>query len=407
MGNVKLCMAILLSIAAMASAVEVISIDINNYNNDVATTEEAAVPGATEWVVYYGGWGVPIGSPRSADLAEPGTVQPSTYAEQVWIGDPGGHDYPGSGDTLLGDGFQSSTPSPTLTGSDPNLAFLGVDLGAGDGDHAYGGVFDLYVYGNSAGQFALADVNDTVFAGPVAVTGTTSGFVEGENYVKFTGVSIADPNSVRLVYSNVLNGIQLVSTKDTPKVINPDSSDPNDYTITASVWDVAHDTNGRPDETDYGFGSYYGPDTFGDWAAVLDTGDAMEYDISIDSLAQGQYNLTIDMDTTYGETTLNLFLDGVAVGSLTGPAGGPVTVGPLPINLFQGMHTLRWESTGYYGGNIGDIVLNYVGDITLNDCADVYSYGLQLSGDINGDCRVNMDDLLLIVSEWTSDYNPF
>ena len=54
MGNVKLCMAILLSIAAMASAVEVISIDINNYNNDVATTEEAAVPGATEWVVYYG-----------------------------------------------------------------------------------------------------------------------------------------------------------------------------------------------------------------------------------------------------------------------------------------------------------------------------------------------------------------
>ena len=71
------------------------------------------------------------------------------------------------------------------------------------------------------------------------------------------------------------------------------------------------------------------------------------------------------------------------------------------------MHTLRWESTGYYGGNIGDIVLNYVGDITLNDCADVYSYGLQLSGDINGDCRVNMDDLLLIVSEWTSDYNPF
>ncbi len=421
MGNVKLFMAILLSIATMASGVEVISIDINNYGNDVAYIGEAAVSGATEWVVYYGGWGTPVGSPRSADLAEakvhypeadpPDPYPSSTYAEQVWLGDPGGHGYPGSGDTLLGDGFQSNTPSPTSLSTDPNIAFIGLDLFSGDqvGDDAYGGTFDMYVYGNSAGTFTLtnADPNGMVVIASGSVTGTTSGFVEGENYVVFSGVSIADPNSALLWYSNELNGIQLVSTKQTPKVINPDSVDPNDYTITISDWDVAFDTNGRPDETNYGFGSYYGPDFYPGSVGILDTGDAMEYDVSIDAAAQGQYNLTIFMDTTYGATTLNFFLDGIPIGSLTGSAIGPETVGPLSFNLFTGMHTLKWQSTGYQGANLGNIVLNYVGPIILNDCADVYTYGLQLGGDITGDCRVDISDLALIVAEWTNDYNPF
>ncbi|MCK5173314.1 MAG: hypothetical protein KAR47_07975, partial [Planctomycetes bacterium] len=97
---------LLMGIAPMALAVEVISVDINNFTNDTVYAGEAAVPGATQWVAYYGDWGIPLGSPRSADLADTVTVQPSTYAEQVWLGDPGDHGYiSGVGDGLLDDGF--------------------------------------------------------------------------------------------------------------------------------------------------------------------------------------------------------------------------------------------------------------------------------------------------------------
>ena len=408
MVNGKIFMSILLSIAMTALSVEVISIDINDFGNDAAYSEVAAVPDAVEWVAYSGGWGTPVGSPRSANLAQMGTIQPSTYAEQVWLGDRGGHDYiSGSGSGLLDDGFVSFTPSVVPTEADPNLAFIGLDMFGDAGDLAYGGVFDLYIYGNSAGTYTLKGANNEIIAGPVAITGTTSGLVEGENYVLFENLNVANPDSLIIYYSNELCGIQLVSTKDTPKIIIPDSSDPNDYKILSPAWDVAYDTNARDDEDSYGFGSYYGPDSFGNMVGILYDNDSMDYDFVIEESAQGKYNLTVDMDTTYGETTINLFLDGKPLGSLTGSKEKLETVGPLPINLFTGLHTLRWQSAGYYGGNVGDIVFNFVGGISLHDCEDVYRFGLEPAGDLNGDCRVDMDDLAMLISEWLSDYNPF
>ena len=399
---------LVLGLVTIAPAAHVISIDINNYGNGTAYSGEAAVPGATTWKAYYGGWGVAIGSPRSAGLTSYDNelktfpVKASTYAAQVWVGDRGSHGYiTGTGTGLLDDGFAKNSAG------DPNLAFIGLDMFGDAVRHVYGGNFDLYVYGNSAGAFYLTDANNITIAGPLAVTGTVSGFVEGQNYVVFRGVDIANPDSVLLCYTNELNAIQLVSTKPTPKVINPNSSDPNDYTIQSMAWDVAFDTNGRDDETDYGFGSYYGPDTYPGWVGCLDTNDAMEYDISISPSVQGRYNVTIQMDTTYGATTLDLFLDGILVGQMVGSATGPETVGPLPVNLFAGVRTLKWQSQGYYGGNVGTMTLTFQGAITLNNCADVYTYGLQPAGDINGDCRVDLADLAFICAEWASDYNPF
>lgn len=401
---------ICLGLTGILRAAEVISIDINNYGNDTAYSSEAAVPGATEWVVYYGGWGVSAGSPRTDNLAEARAYDPdnedpypqSTYAAQVWLGDPGGHDYiSGAGNGLLDDGFAKS-PSA----SDPNIAFIGSDLFSAAGDSAYGGTFDVYVYGDSAGDFYLTslasdpNLGDVVIASG-SVTGTTSGFVEGENYVVFEDVTIARPSSVRLWYTNELNAIQLVSTKE-PFVVNSTATDPNDYTIDSTAWDAAFDTNTREDEDGrYGFGSFYGPDSYPGWVGLLFTGDWMLYDLVVNPADQGQYELFVDIAGDYtGE--IDLFLDDNPVGTLD-----ETSTDPILINLFAGMHTLRWESTDYHGDNIGGISLVYVGGITLNNCEDVYTYGENLAGDINRDCRVNLEDLVLILDEWTNNYNPF
>lgn len=403
---------LVVGIAALASAGEVISIDINNYGNDVAYSGQAAVSGATEWVVYYGGWGKPAGSPRSSNLAEARTYDPenndpypgSIYAEQVWLGDYGGHDYiTGAGGGLLDDGFVKAA-----VGGDPNIVFIGSDIFSGIGDHAYGGTFDMYVYGNSAGDFYLttapadpnSDPNDLYIIASGSVTGTTSGFVEGENYVVFENIPIARPDSVRLWYTNELNAIQLVSTKQTPKqIIN--SGDPNDYTLTASEWDVAYDKNDREGEA-----TFYGPDTFGPEVGYNSPDEYMEYDIAVDAAGQGQYDLTIAMYDPWGATGVDIYLDGVLLGSLAESTADWEVTGPLTINLFEGTHTIKWVFLSGYG-NISDMVFNFVGPITLNTCEDVYTYGLQPAGDINRDCRVNMDDLILIAAEWASDYNPF
>ena len=94
-------------IVQAASAVEVISIDINNYDNDLAYQGQGAYAGGGDWIAYYGGWGIAVGSQRSANLVNQGDgAAAGTYAEQVWIGDAGGHGYiTGEGTGLLDDGF--------------------------------------------------------------------------------------------------------------------------------------------------------------------------------------------------------------------------------------------------------------------------------------------------------------
>lgn len=402
MGKRKVLLAILMvtALVAVTSADEVISIDINNYGNDIAFSGEAAVPGAATWIAYEGGWGVPMGSPRSSGLAEVGQIKASTYAAQVWVADAGNHGYvTGSGTGLLDDGFVKNTAQ------DPNLAFIGADLfGDVTGQNfAYGGTFDVYVYGDSAGTFTLVDANNVSIVPAELVTGTVSGFVEGQNYVVFENIEIASPNSVRILYSNELNALQLVK-KSTPKAIIRDTAttDPNDYTVNAPNYSVAHDTNGRDDEIDYGVGTYYGPDLGDDQVYMLDTDDWMEYDILIDAANQGQYNLFVDLTGDY-ETTLELYLDGNFLGTVT---GANTRIGPVALNLFTGTHVVKWRSTGMHGGNVDDVVFDYLGAIVLQDCADIYTYGLNLAGDLTGDCRVNLDDLALIADEWTANYNP-
>lgn len=403
MRNLKLFMGIsmLMGIVSVASAVEVISIDINNFNNGTAYTGEAAVPGATDWIAFNGGWGVPMGSPRSADLRYLSDANdiPGTYAEQVWFGDPGGHGYfSGTGDGLLDDGFVNDGSSSP---ADPEVAFIDGFPGA------YGGTFDVYIYSNSEGTFTLKDDPGDpnfpagVVIGTASTTGTTSGFVEGENYVLFPNVSIADPNQITLVYSNELAGIQLVSTKATPVSIVA-SSDPNDNLIDARNYDVAYDTNDRTTEI-----TRYGPD-LGDVVYYLNTGEYMEYDISVDAANEGQYSIAAGVGTQYGPANLSLYLDGVLHNTLTYIQTGDDSVNATnaaTVNLFEGNHTLKWAAeTSQVYFNVVDLRISHLGGISVADCAELQKYPDQiLIADINNDCRVDLDDLLLLVAEWTEN----
>ncbi|MBN1125107.1 MAG: hypothetical protein JXA82_08870 [Sedimentisphaerales bacterium] len=403
----KLVMNLLLCLALVGwtSAVEVINIDINGYGDDTAYVGEGAyLDGGTEWIAYYGGWGVALGSQRTANLINQGTINPSypdqpgqgfagTYAEQVWIGDDGlGHDY-SDGSALLDDGFVNITGAGGL--NDPNIAFFG--------QGAYGGTFDMYVYGNSAGTFTIADGNDIIDSN--SVTGTVSGFVEGQNYVIFRNVPLGNPNMIRLYYTNEINGIQLVSTKE-PFAILP-STDPNNNMIDARNYDEAFDTNARGSVTEPET-TYYGPD-IGTYVHYLDTGEYMEYDITVDS-AQGQYNLTADFVTYWGAAELRVYLDGILLGTLTQThhdQDGSVyrSVESLPVNLFEGDHTLRWENTELYF-DVVSLQFEYVKEITLDTCSDVYLYGLEPAGDVNEDCIVDIQDLAEMAAVWTVNYDP-
>ena len=410
MGKMRVWITVLIiAMAAAAPAVEVISIDINNYGNEIAYSGEAAVSGASQWIAYYGGWGVPAGSPRSANLAKTGTIQASTYAEQVWIGDPGGHSYvTGASSGLLDDGFVSNTPSPTFTGNDPNISFIGLDLFGDAGlSHAYKGTFDVYLYGNSAGSFKLTDANSVspriIAAGAVTGTVTPGVFELGKNYVVFENISIADPNSVRLWYSNELNGIQLVGKK------MPVQIQKTGTVISAVNYTAAYDTNSRDGEP-----TRYGPDTgytagIGSYVSYLAPGEYMDYDITVDLENMGQYSLTAGVVTASGSASMQIFIDGVLLGAVTCPqyADGMIyETTARTINLFPGSHTITWKTPTIRYNNIVDLRLNYSGPVVMSNCAQVRTYGFNYPGDLTGDCRVDMQDLALIIENWANCYDP-
>ncbi|HOT73634.1 MAG TPA: hypothetical protein PLX18_10530 [Anaerohalosphaeraceae bacterium] len=384
-----------LAAAGTAFAVEVINIDFNSYGNDTAYQGEGVFPGRTDWIAFYGGWGVPVGSQRSSNLVKQGQgAAPSTYAAQVWIGDDGlGHGYiAGSGSGLMDDGFVNTIHLGGL--SDPNIAFMG--------EGAYGGNFDLIVYGSEAGTFTLADSNDIILGTASVSGGVSEGFVEGGNYVVFENVPLGNPNMIRLYYTNVINGLQLVSTKR-PFVISP-SSDPNDNTIDARNYDVAFDTNGRGGEI-----TFYGPD-LGNYVHYLDTGEYMIYDLFVPEDAQGKYLLSADFVTLWGAAGLNMYLDGKFLGTLTQAQHQEDpkvyhSLEELPVNLFAGPHDLKWANTELYF-DVVRLQLVYVGPISLDNCEDVYLYELEPAGDLNRDCRVDLADLAEMVNSWLVDYNP-
>jgi len=53
-----------LAAAGTAFAVEVINIDFNSYGNDTAYSGAGVFPERTDWIAFYGGWGIPAGSQR-------------------------------------------------------------------------------------------------------------------------------------------------------------------------------------------------------------------------------------------------------------------------------------------------------------------------------------------------------
>lgn len=406
MGKLKFLMIIFLVVvfSGIACAVEVINIDLNGYGDTNAYVGTAGYDdGINEWQVYYGTWGLPMGSPRSSGLTyqnDPNTP-PGIYAAQIWIGDPGAnHDYL-AGTALLDDGFVKSAGAT----ADPTINLIG-------GEGAYGGTYDIYVYGNSAGSFTLTDsgtLNETK-----SVTGTVSGFVETENYVVFTDITVGAAGDVVLTYTNELNGLQLVSTKQ-PFVILGHTTDPNDLIIDAREYDVAYDTNGRDGEI-----SLYGPD-LGNAVHYLDGGEYMEYDITVDAANKGQYEISADVVIYWGAASHGLYLDGNMQGTLAledpsgnygedeggNPIGNPDVqeTNKLLINLTEGTHIIKW-TTGLAYNDIYSLNLDYFGPLVINDCDDVFKFGLNYPGDVNGDCRVNLEDVVVMAADWTRCNDP-
>ena len=191
-------------------AVEVINVDFNvdkdanDYTGKGAFDTGKAVydDGASRWLVFepnmtirrtsLPGWGIPIGSPRSSHLGDSNDPNnPAIYARQVWIGDRGvgrvayrDANYPSPG--LMNDGFQR-------TSGEPNIFLWGKD--------AYTGTYDIYVYGNGAGDINVVKYNAEKAVweyNTVTLTGSVpyGQFVQGGNYAKFTEVNILDSNCV-------------------------------------------------------------------------------------------------------------------------------------------------------------------------------------------------------------------
>lgn len=374
----------------VALAAEVISVDLNGYNDNNPYIGNGAYDvGNRTWTVYYGGWGKPVGSPRSSQLADYNDPnEPGIYAAQVWIGDPGtGHGYK-SGSGLMDDGFVASP------GKEPNIALFGQD--------AYTGTFDIYVYGANAGDFTVKSptYNSTKHVSGVAPPG---GFAEGGNYVVFPAVLIDDSNTVLLSYTNMLNGLQLIKLKQ-PVAIQDGTE------INAPDYDVAYDTNRRGGE-----GQHFGPDVNNLYVFYIDDGEYMKYDITVDEANQGRYDILAWVNTQWEYcTNLNVYLDDIWLGvlkleedSTAEPPNYDPTQNSVSVNLFKGSHTFKWAHIGTgYGYNISSFTFTRTGDVIMNDCNDVYTYGLNYAGDFNGDCRVDERDLALIVDNWLVCYDP-
>jgi hypothetical protein len=400
--KIKLLTTVLIVLVAVGvvTAAEVINVDIKGYNDNTPYVGNGAydIGPNTVWTVFYGGFGVPVGSSRSEGLQF--ADQPffcSVYAAQVWLGDDGlNHTYQ-YGSSLMDDGFVAN-PS-----TQPKLNIYG--------QGAFQGVYDIYVYGRDAGSFILNYYGATTTK-TVDGTAPAGTFVEGGNYVIFPNVSInnANSNDIYLTYTNKLNALQFVKKKDPVAV--------KDGTIIgAGKWDVAGERNIRSDDP-----CGFAPDTFGvadanigSTVGYLEVGEFMGYDITVDDTNQGRYNIAIDVNTAgqYRANPLRIYLDDKFVGDvcdmiLSPPENLTTTVS---VNLFKGSHTVKWHmpyqgSGGSTGSNIIYLKFTRTGNIAMNDCNEVGFYGFRYPGDLTGNCAVGLDDLALMVDNWLICNNP-
>ena len=432
MKKMKLLTAVLLclGITGMVSAIEVISIDFNKQGDANAYTGEGAIECENcVWRVYEGypteSLGKAMGSPRTANLADSDDpCESSTYAAQVWISDDannhGTYDSCSTVVGLMDDGFEK-----TGGGNDPCITLWGRG--------AYGGMdpnyitYDLYVYGNDAGSFKITfpTLSDPDHNETNSVTGGIppgQGFLEPNNFVVFEDVNIgADTNVATLVYTNKLNGLQLVKKLRTaikvPVVMQTGAE------INAPEYDVAYETNLRGGEETF-FGPDLGsvpcgdPPTYITGVTYLDTSEYMEYDITVTAGNDGNYAIYAYVDTGAGNPChdLTVYVDGVLFGDLEQDEDGPVypTEGCFNVtdnevhgNIFAGDHTFKWQITGgdhYY--NLQKFVFVREGDIAMADCNDVYKYGFNDPNDFNHDCHVDFNDLASIAANWADCYSP-
>jgi hypothetical protein len=396
---------IVLVAVGVVMATDVINVDIKGYNDYEPYVGNGAydVGNNAEWVAFYGGWGVPVGSARSEALV--GALVPpaqqylsSVYAAQVWIGDNGlkhGYQY-GSSSSLMNDGFVANVSA------EPNISIWGLG--------AYQDVYNIYVYGNDAGTFKLTQYGVTTTK---TVTGGVAAgqFVQGGNYVIFTNVDVnsSNPQDLYLTYTNKLNALQFVRQKS-PFVVEPNSL--GLIRIEAGRWDVAGDRNTRDTET-----TPFGPDTFTDAnfgreVGYIDSGEFMYYDINVDDANHGQYGISLSINTMNGVLiSMNLYLDDKLLGDVNNLTKGTfVETDRVTANLFKGIHTISWEFTPNAGDSTGFsiIYLNFykTGPIAINNCNAVGFYGLNYPADLTGDCTVGLDDLASAAHNWLICNNP-
>jgi hypothetical protein len=401
---------VILGAAGAVLAAEVINVDIQGNINSLPYVGNGAynVGPNTVWIAYYGGWGVPVGSSRSEALvmsSDPPWYS-SVYAAQVWIGDNGLiHGYYESGPGLMDDGFFAVGPN------EPNIAIFG--------DGAYQGRYDIYVYGKDAGTFKLTRYG-------VTTTKTVSGdanagqFELGHNYVVFSGVDINNTNSedLYLTYTNKLNALQFVKQKS-PFVIEPNSL--GLIRIPAGNWDVAGERNVRTTEI-----SSFGPDTWFDdgngigmIVGYLDSGEFMDYDITVDEANEGQYQISLGVlggaSGTIATDAMYIYLDSKLVHEVNLLTAAPqFAIGEstkATVNLYEGSHTVRWDlkrlPDGYNTGfSLVDVNFVRVGPTVISNCADVVNYGFTLTKDLSGNCVVDLADVALFVDNWLICNNP-
>lgn len=404
-----------LGIAGIAWSAEVISIDLNGDGSAAYTGDGAYTDGDVVWRAYYQGTGKPMGSFRSANLPDYNEPdKPATYAAGVWITDNvANHTYVTGSGQLMDDGFDKNGAQ------DPCLVLFAfpdttVDPCSSDG-RAFGGTYDIYVYGREAGNITLSTPN-TYGPCTLPLTGGYVGtFTKGMNYEVFYDVLIDDGNAVTISYTNQINGIQLVSTRE-PITVS------GSFVIEAENWDVAYETNLRPDANEiHDFGPDIGvytletPDAIG--IGYLDTGESMIYDITVET--EGEYEITGFIRTASGDCdNLELYLDDdIYLGKLAqlNPDDSnyfELTDQPaVKVNLFEGPHTLKWVVGGpqiYY--DIDKLYVDRIpnSDPNFDDCNEVKQYNLGYENDFDGDCDVDVDDLVYIIgsNSWLECFDP-
>lgn len=403
MMRVKLLTTVLIVLGAVGvvTAAEVINVDIKGFGSKIPYVGNGAydVGPNTVWTIYYGGWGMPVGSARSEGLVPSSTGGGlgyfcSVYAAQVWLGDDGvNHTYQ-YGSSLMDDGFAA------VTGTSPKLDIFG--------QGAYQGIYDIYVYGRDAGSFTLNHYGTTTTK---TVTGGVAAgqFVEGGNYVVFSNVDCNDAysGSIYINYTNKLNALQFVKKKN-PVAVQDGT------VIWAGHWDVAGERNVRSDDPQ-GFGPDYSSGEPNLTVGFLEVGEFMGYDITVDDVNQGRYYVSMDVNTagSYRINPLRFYLDDKFVGDVCdmnlSPPEGKTT--DVSINLFKGSHTVKWympyqgfgSSTG---SNFCYLKFARIGNVAMNNCGEVGLYGFNYSADLSGNCTVGLEDLALAVNNWLICNNP-